>query len=156
MYSVLFVSLFLISSVLFCVLLYFPSQIILCYLFETVCLYSSFSMCYLLYIVFLQSLELYFHPLKVVSRYRDPQLQVGENYSYFCSVWDQSFSYPMSYFVVQCAVRYDIVGEGHAPLFFKINSTSGVIVLAEDLETRDKGIEYKVWGLRILARIYYK
>ena len=61
----------------------------------------------------------------------------------------------MCYFVVQCAVRYDIVGEGHAPLFFKINSTSGVIVLAEDLETRDKGIEYKVWGLRILARLYY-
>ena len=24
-----------------------------------------------------------FHPLEVVSRYRDPQLQVGENYSYF-------------------------------------------------------------------------
>ena len=23
-----------------------------------------------------------FHPLKVVSRYRDPQLQVAENYSY--------------------------------------------------------------------------
>ena len=23
-----------------------------------------------------------FHPLEVVSRYRDPQLQVGENYSY--------------------------------------------------------------------------
>ena len=26
--------------------------------------------------------ELNFHPLEVVSRYRDPQLQVGENYSY--------------------------------------------------------------------------
>ena len=23
-----------------------------------------------------------FHPLEIVSRYRDPQLQVGENYSY--------------------------------------------------------------------------
>ena len=23
-----------------------------------------------------------FHPLEVVSRYRDPQVQVGENYSY--------------------------------------------------------------------------
>ena len=23
-----------------------------------------------------------FHPLEVVSRYREPQLQVGENYSY--------------------------------------------------------------------------
>ena len=26
--------------------------------------------------------NLNFHPLEVVSRYRDPQLQVGENYSY--------------------------------------------------------------------------
>ena len=26
--------------------------------------------------------HLNFHPLEVVSRYRDPQLQVGENYSY--------------------------------------------------------------------------
>ena len=26
--------------------------------------------------------NLNFHPLKVVSRYRDPQLQVGENYSH--------------------------------------------------------------------------
>ena len=25
-----------------------------------------------------------FHPLEVVSRYRDTQLQVGENYSYMC------------------------------------------------------------------------
>ena len=25
---------------------------------------------------------LYFHPLEVVSHYRDPQLQVGENYPY--------------------------------------------------------------------------
>ena len=24
-----------------------------------------------------------FHPLEVVSRYRDPQLQVGENFPYF-------------------------------------------------------------------------
>ena len=28
------------------------------------------------------SSDLMFHPLEVVSRYRDPQLQVGENYSY--------------------------------------------------------------------------
>ena len=27
-------------------------------------------------------IHLNFHPLEVVSRYRDPQLQVGENYSY--------------------------------------------------------------------------
>ena len=27
-------------------------------------------------------MSLYFHPLEVVSRYRDTQLQVGENYSY--------------------------------------------------------------------------
>ena len=27
--------------------------------------------------------HLNFHPFEVVSRYRDPQLQVGENYSYF-------------------------------------------------------------------------
>ena len=27
-----------------------------------------------------------FHPLVVVSRYREPQLQVGENYSYFCNL----------------------------------------------------------------------
>ena len=28
-----------------------------------------------------------FQPLEVVSRYRDPQLQVGENYSYkFCLI----------------------------------------------------------------------
>ena len=27
-----------------------------------------------------------FHPLEVVSRYRDPQLQVGENYSYLFSL----------------------------------------------------------------------
>ena len=27
-------------------------------------------------------LYLNFHPLEVVSRYRDPQLQVAENYSY--------------------------------------------------------------------------
>ena len=26
--------------------------------------------------------DLNFHPLEVVSRYREPQLQVGENYSY--------------------------------------------------------------------------
>ena len=29
-------------------------------------------------------INLNFHPLEVVSRYRDPQLQVDENYSYFC------------------------------------------------------------------------
>ena len=26
--------------------------------------------------------DIIFHPIEVVSRYRDPQLQVGENYSY--------------------------------------------------------------------------
>ena len=30
--------------------------------------------------------NLNFHPLEVVSRYRDPQLQVGENYSYLFSL----------------------------------------------------------------------
>ena len=29
-----------------------------------------------------KSIYLNFHPLEAVSRYRDPQLQVGENYSY--------------------------------------------------------------------------
>ena len=33
-----------------------------------------------------------FHPLEVVRRCRDPQLQVGEIYS--CSVWDQTFANP--------------------------------------------------------------
>ena len=32
-----------------------------------------------------------FHPLEVVSRYRDPQLQVGEKYT-FLFIWDQMFS----------------------------------------------------------------
>ena len=39
-------------------------------------------------------LNLNFHPLEVVCRYRDPQLQVGENYSYLfdlrsniCKYW---------------------------------------------------------------------
>ena len=31
-----------------------------------------------------------FHPLEVVSRYRDPQLQVGENYS--CLISDQTLA----------------------------------------------------------------
>ena len=49
-------------------------------------------MCYKYYVfeqgkVLLLTLKRYienvnFHPLEVVSRYRDPQLQVGENYSY--------------------------------------------------------------------------
>ena len=30
--------------------------------------------------------DLYLHPLEVVSRYRDPQLQVGVNYSYLFSL----------------------------------------------------------------------
>ena len=29
-----------------------------------------------------KKIYLTFHPLEVVSRYRDPQLQVGENYAY--------------------------------------------------------------------------
>ena len=36
--------------------------------------------------------NLNFHPLEVVSRYRDPQLQVGENYSCICSIWEQTFA----------------------------------------------------------------
>ena len=28
-----------------------------------------------------------FHPLEVVSRYRDPQLQVGGNYLYLLNLW---------------------------------------------------------------------
>ena len=31
-------------------------------------------------------LNLNFHPLEIVSRYRDPQLQVGEN-DLFCTIW---------------------------------------------------------------------
>ena len=31
--------------------------------------------------------NLNFHSLKVVSRYRDPQLQVGENNSYLCNLY---------------------------------------------------------------------
>ena len=27
-----------------------------------------------------------FHPLEAVSRYRDPQLQVDDNYAYICSI----------------------------------------------------------------------
>ena len=27
-------------------------------------------------------IKLHFHPLEVVSRYRDPQLQLGDNHSY--------------------------------------------------------------------------
>ena len=30
--------------------------------------------------------NLHFHPLEVVSRYRDPQLQVAENYAYLCNL----------------------------------------------------------------------
>ena len=30
--------------------------------------------------------NIHFHPLEVVSRYRKPQLQVRENYSYLCSL----------------------------------------------------------------------
>ena len=30
----------------------------------------------------LKSLDLYFQPLEIVSRYRDPQPQVDENYAY--------------------------------------------------------------------------
>ena len=38
-------------------------------------------------------LNLNFHPLKVVSRYRDPQLAVVEKFShYFCLVRDQTFA----------------------------------------------------------------
>ena len=35
-----------------------------------------------------------FHPLEVVSRYRDPQLQVGGNYSYLLNLRDLSFANP--------------------------------------------------------------
>ena len=38
-------------------------------------------------------LNLNFHPLKVVSRYRDPQLAVVENFShFFCLMRDQTFA----------------------------------------------------------------
>ena len=38
-------------------------------------------------------LNLNFHPLEVVSRYRDPQHQAGENYStQICLIWDQPFA----------------------------------------------------------------
>ena len=33
-----------------------------------------------------------FHPLEVVSRYRDPQLQVDENYLNICLIWNQTFA----------------------------------------------------------------
>ena len=33
-----------------------------------------------------------FHPLEVVSRYRDPQLQVAENYLYICLLWAHIFA----------------------------------------------------------------
>ena len=39
--------------------------------------------------------NLNFHPLEVVSRYRDPQLQVGDKYSYFLSYFVHLF---LSYF----------------------------------------------------------
>ena len=32
-----------------------------------------------------------FNPLEVVSRYADPQLQVGENYSYFTPIFTPIF-----------------------------------------------------------------
>ena len=35
-------------------------------------------------------ISLNFQPLGVVSRYRDPQPEVFENYSY-CLIWDQTF-----------------------------------------------------------------
>ena len=38
-----------------------------------------------------KSIYFNFHPLEVVSRYRDPQLQVGENYAYFFLIWEQTF-----------------------------------------------------------------
>ena len=39
--------------------------------------------------------NLIFHPLEVMSRYRDLQLQVGDNYSYKnCLIWDQTFANP--------------------------------------------------------------
>ena len=34
--------------------------------------------------------NLQYHPLGVVSRYREPQLQVGENYSYLLNCVDQT------------------------------------------------------------------
>ena len=34
---------------------------------------------------------LIFHPFKVVSRYRDPQLQVGEN-THICLIWTHIFA----------------------------------------------------------------
>ena len=33
-----------------------------------------------------------FHPLEVVSRYRDTQLQVAENYWYLCIICHQTFA----------------------------------------------------------------
>ena len=34
----------------------------------------------------------FFNPLEVVPRYREPQLQVGVNYSCICLIWDQTFA----------------------------------------------------------------
>ena len=34
-----------------------------------------------------------FQPLEVVSRYRDPQPLVVENYSYLFNIWDQTFTF---------------------------------------------------------------
>ena len=34
--------------------------------------------------------NLNFHPLEFESRYRDPQLQMGEN-TYICLIWDKTF-----------------------------------------------------------------
>ena len=40
-----------------------------------------------------KSSYLNFYPLEVVSRYRDPQLQVGENYSqYLFNLWPNSLT----------------------------------------------------------------
>ena len=45
-----------------------------------------------LMILTLKASELNFHPLVVVSSYRDPQLEVGKKITYICLNWEQPFA----------------------------------------------------------------
>ena len=58
--------------------------------FIAIFFWHGFELCWTPFPSYLSYLN--FHPLKVVSRCRDPQLQVGENYSYFSNLRQNIYS----------------------------------------------------------------
>ena len=76
--------------------------------FDTLYYYFSIRHTYMVKPLTAKLFNLNFHPLDVVSRLRDPQLQVSENYSDLTKWWSTLFKYCwlMSHFIFKIFKRW--------------------------------------------------